>query len=57
VQVDGSHSILATSWFPCTLGVGPDTKAPATVPSFAGPTIGGFGAWIEDGSVHGAKAH
>lgn len=55
VQVDGSHSIVATTWFPCTLGRGPADSTPTTVPSFAGPTVGGFGAWIESGTVRAAK--
>ena len=54
-QVEGQRSIVATSWAPCTLGKGPDTTTPKVVPDFAGPTVSGFGAWVENGEVRAAK--
>jgi len=55
VPVTGGHSIVAMSWAPCTLGGGPDTTPPKAVPEFAGPTVDGFAAWVEDGEVRAAK--
>jgi hypothetical protein len=54
-SVEGRPSIVAASWAPCTLGVGPDQAPPTSVPAFAGPTVNGFGAWIEDSEVRAAK--
>jgi hypothetical protein len=53
--VEGKKTIGATSWSPCTLGVGANHTPPTSVPEFAGPTIDGFGAWVEDGEVRAAK--
>jgi outer membrane protein assembly factor BamB len=53
--VENSNSILATSWAPCTLAVGPDDTPPTSVPAFAGPTVDGFGAWVEDGEVRAVR--
>lgn len=55
VTVEGQDAIVAMSWAPCTLGVGPNHAPPTSVPEFAGPTVDGFGAWVEDGEVRAAK--
>jgi hypothetical protein len=55
LSVEGDRSIVATSWSPCTLGAGPNHTPPTSVPEFAGPTVDGFGAWVEGGDVRAAK--
>ncbi|MEY2402694.1 MAG: hypothetical protein QOD38_245 [Acidimicrobiaceae bacterium] len=55
VQVEDAESIVATSWSPCTLEIGPDHVPPTAVPDFAGPSSDGFGAWVENGEVRAAK--
>jgi hypothetical protein len=55
VGIGEDRSLVTASWAPCTLGVGPDDTPPAAVPGFAGPTIGGHGAWVEDGQVRGVR--
>jgi outer membrane protein assembly factor BamB len=55
VMVEGKRALVATSWAPCRIGVGPDAMPPSVVPSFAGPTVDHVGAWIEGEAVHGAR--
>ncbi|MEY2423661.1 MAG: hypothetical protein QOI95_3728 [Acidimicrobiaceae bacterium] len=56
IVVEGQRSYVAVSWSPCTLGVGPNHAPPKSVPEFAGPTVNGFGAWVEGGEVRAAKS-
>jgi outer membrane protein assembly factor BamB len=54
-KVEGDVHVLARAWSPCTLDDGPNETPPTSVPAFAGPTVDGFGAWVEDGEVRAAK--
>ena len=51
----GDTHVVATSWSPCTLGEGASDVPPTVVPEFAGPTVNGFGAWVENREVRAAK--
>ena len=55
VTVERQPSVAARSWSPCTLGAGTLGAPPTTVPEFAGPTVNGFGAWVENGEVRAAE--
>ena len=54
-DVEGDTHVVATSWSPCTLGEGASDVPPTVVPEFAGPTVNGFGAWVENREVRAAK--